>query len=241
MHVCFSEALSFTPQNVPTSFVHTNPRRKRTQRRRHFSQMVEELGLANSTGAQTLRANQEKDGDSPIQHIIMCLKEKCRERITNGLRSFIVWDNYSAVEVGHLRGGQRPFKAVRRKMAGDCSEVLREGARDLTRRAEEFETLKACINVDQIYKKSWGPPLEDADWHAFCQAIYKGIKGSEWDEFYSHYGEMSKAAGAKKPSESQKSKSPVGHEGSQRQRWRNSTTQLAKVTFLGRKQTRLEL
>ena len=34
-------------------------------------------------------ANQQTDGDSPIQNIIMGLKEKCKERITNGLRSFI--------------------------------------------------------------------------------------------------------------------------------------------------------
>ena len=47
----------------------------------------------------------------------------------------------------------------------------------------------------------------DADWYAFCQAIYKGIEGKEWRELYFHHREMSKAAGAKKkPSESQKAK-----------------------------------
>ena len=46
----------------------------------------------------------------------------------------------------------------------------------------------------------------DADWHAFCQAIYKEIEGKEWEEPYHHYREMSQAAGAKKPSESQKAK-----------------------------------
>ena len=46
----------------------------------------------------------------------------------------------------------------------------------------------------------------DADWHAFCHAISKGIGGSEWDELYHHYREMSKVAGARKPSESQKAK-----------------------------------
>ena len=50
-----------------------------------------------------LLANQQKDGDSPIQDIIMGLKEKCRERITNELRSFIASDNHSAVEVGQVR------------------------------------------------------------------------------------------------------------------------------------------
>ena len=85
----------------------------------------------------------------------------------------ITSDNNSA-EVGHLRRGQRPFKVVRPTMNRDSSEVLREGADDLTLRAEEFDTLKACINVDHIDKNLGGPPLVDADRYAFCHAIYKG-------------------------------------------------------------------
>ena len=84
-------------------------------------------------------------------------------RITNGLRSFITSDKYSAVEVGHLRRGQQPFKVVRPKMRGDSSEVPREGTHGLTPRAEEFETLKACINVDHGDKNVWSSPLVDAD------------------------------------------------------------------------------
>ena len=40
----------------------------------------------------------------------------------------------------------------------------------------------------------------------FCQAIYKGIEGKEWEELHFHYREMSKAAEARKPSESHKAK-----------------------------------
>ena len=50
-------------------------------------------------------------------------------------------------------------------------------------RAEEVGSLKACINVDQSHCGGQvGPPLVDADWHAFCQAIHKGIEGNEWGE-----------------------------------------------------------
>ena len=128
----------------------------------------------------------------------MGLKEKCRERITNGLRSFIASDNCSAVEVGHLRRGQRPFRVVRPKVGGDSSDVRREGADDLTLRLEDFHTQKPCINANHIDEKCWRPPLVDADWHAFCQAMYKGIEVIEWEELYHHYRGMSKAAGAKK-------------------------------------------
>ena len=39
-----------------------------------------------------------------------------------------------------------------------------------------MDTLKACINVDHMGEKFWGPPMVDADWHAFCQAIKKEVK-----------------------------------------------------------------
>ena len=33
---------------------------------------------------------------------------------------------------------------------------------------------------DHIAKERWGPLLVDYDWHAFCQALYKGIEGEDW-------------------------------------------------------------
>ena len=97
----------------------------------------------NLINALKLLANQQKDGNSPIQKIIVGFKEKCRECVTNGLRSFIASDKYSAVEVGHLRRGQRSFRVVRPNISGESSQIPREGADDLTLRAEEFDTLKA--------------------------------------------------------------------------------------------------
>ena len=38
--------------------------------------------------------------------------DNSRERITNGLRSFFAQDNHCAVEIGHLRRGQRSFKVI---------------------------------------------------------------------------------------------------------------------------------
>ena len=67
----------------------------------------------------------------------------------------------------------------------------------------------------------------DADWYAFCQAIYEGIEGKEWEELYSHHREMSNAAGAEKPSESQKAKALWTMKAAKDRR-RNSTIQLAK-------------
>ena len=72
----------------------------------------------------------------------------------NGLRNFIELDNHSALDVGHLRKGVRPFNVKKKpKLSEDHSEVLREGTDGLTLRVEEVETLKACTNVDDIGEK----------------------------------------------------------------------------------------
>ena len=60
-------------------------------------------------------------------------------------------------------------------------------------------TWKLCINVDNIAKEWWCLPLVDADWHAFCLALYKGIEGEDWGEQNDVYKEVSRAVGVKKP------------------------------------------
>ena len=68
------------------------------------------------------------------------------------LRNLIEMDNHSAFDVGRLRKGPRSFKVQRPKFSEVYLEVCREGAGGLTLRAEEIDTLKACINVDHINK-----------------------------------------------------------------------------------------
>ena len=78
-------------------------------------------------------------------------------------------DNHRALEVGHCE-------------EGGPEVLVREGLAELTLRAEEVGTQKSCISVDHIAQDRWRPPLVDAEWHAFCQAIYKGIEGKDWEE-----------------------------------------------------------
>ena len=51
-----------------------------------------------------------------------------------------------------------------------------------------------------------GPPKVDADWYAFCQALYKGIEGEDWEDMCDSYKEISRAVGERKPQEAQKAK-----------------------------------
>ena len=50
----------------------------------------------NLVNALKLLANQQKEGDSPIQTIVTGLHERSRKGIMEGLRSFITEDNHSA-------------------------------------------------------------------------------------------------------------------------------------------------
>ena len=43
------------------------------------------------------------------------------------------------------------------------------------------------------------PSLVDADWYAFCLALYKDIEGENWEEMCESYKEMSRAVGVSKP------------------------------------------
>ena len=80
-----------------------------------------------------------------------------------------------------MRQGTRPVHVQKPNFSEAFPEaVIREGADGSTLRADEVGTLRAFINTDHIEFERWGPPLVDADWHAFCQAIYKGIEGDEW-------------------------------------------------------------
>ena len=79
--------------------------------------------------------------------------------------------------------------------------TVRKSPDELTLRAEEVGTLKAYVNVNHM-----GRPLLDHDWHAFCQALYKGTEGEYWVEMYDSYKEMSRAVGVKKPQTAQKAR-----------------------------------
>ena len=93
--------------------------------------------------------------------------------------------------------------------------LVRESPEELTLKADDVGTWKSCINVHHVAKERWGPPLVDADRHAFCQAINKGIEGQAWEELYDCCTEMSRAARVKKPQEAPKSESSLEDEGSQ--------------------------
>ena len=74
----------------------------------------------NLINALKLLANQQKDGDSPIQSVVTGFCERSRKGIMEGLRNFIEVDNHSALDVGHLKEGTRSFVVRRPKSEEAC-------------------------------------------------------------------------------------------------------------------------
>ena len=78
----------------------------------------------------------------------------------DGLGSFIEIDNRSAVDVGQLREGTRPFAVQKPNFREEYREAaISEGPDELTFRAEEVDSLKACNNIDHIERGRWRPPV----------------------------------------------------------------------------------
>ena len=98
----------------------------------------------------------------------------------DGLRNFIEEDNHKAVGVGGLSRGTKPIREIKPQFRDASPEAaIREGADELTLRAEEVGSLRTFIDTTHIELER--SPLVDADWHAFCRAIHKGIEGKEWE------------------------------------------------------------
>ena len=137
------------------------------------------LGLCDTlVNALKLLANQQKDGDSPIQSIVTSLPDR------------------RAVDVGHLRKGMKPFTVQKPNFSEDYPEAaIREGADEFTLRVDEVGTQRTLVNTEHVEFERWGTRTGKLSAKQFTK---------EWEELYCHCREMRKATGAKKPSESQK-------------------------------------
>ena len=97
----------------------------------------------------------------------------------DGPRVFIAVDNCSAVDVGGLRRGTRSLPVQKPQFS--------EAFPGATRSSEKVRTSYRCevkkwvcngpSSTQHIELERWGAPLVDADRHALCQAISKGVKG----------------------------------------------------------------
>ena len=116
--------------------------------------------------------------------------------------------------------------------------IVRESPNELTLRAEEVGALKAHVNdVDHSEEERWGPPLVDYDWYAFCQALYEGTEGEDWDDMFDSYKEISRAVGSEEAG-GPKKQEPYGKCRQPRMQENNTTT--PRVRKASKEETRQE-
>ena len=125
-------------------------------------------------------AKQQKDGNIPVKMVVQGLQGKFGSEKMDGLRKCIAVDNHEAVKVGDVEKNMESKEVVKPKFTTDFPEV-REGADVLTLRADGSHRL-------------W----MRTDWHAICQAIYKGVEGAELETMYDKYAELHQAVKCKK-------------------------------------------
>ena len=53
-----------------------------------------------------------------------------------------------------------------------------------------------------------GPPLVDEDRHVVCQAIYQGVEGGRWENWYFEFVEMNRDDNVRHPNGKSKAKLP---------------------------------
>ena len=189
-------------------------------KRKYFEHTLHKGMCDNLINSLKLLTNQQKDGESPLENIVTDLLEKSRKAMMDGPRKFIAVDNHEAVEVGGLRRGMsylyeavkvgglqvgtKSSKVVKQKFTADFPGVIREGADELTLQAHEVGVRRTCIDTAYVVDHRWEPPVVDADWHAFCQAVYRGTEGQEWQAMYYHYKELHQTAKSKNHGDNQK-------------------------------------
>ena len=81
--------------------------------------------------------------------------------------------SHSAVDVGGLRRGTKSIQVKKPQFSEAFPEAaIREGADELTLRAEQAGSLRTFIDTKHIELERWGPPL--VDWHAFLSGYLQG-------------------------------------------------------------------
>ena len=84
-------------------------------------------------------------------------RKEVGSKIVDGLRKFILVDNQEAVTVGELDQNVESRKVVKPKFTTDFPEaVVREGADELTLRADEEGALRTFIVTTNVVNKKVG-------------------------------------------------------------------------------------
>ena len=107
--------------------------------------------------------------------VVEGLQERSRLKRMEELRRFIPMNNHEAVKLADLEKTLESLLVVKLQFTTEFLEpVVREGVDELTLRREREGMLRTFLDTANA-------GLVNEDWHAICQAIYKGFEEAEWE------------------------------------------------------------
>ena len=111
-------------------------------------------------------------------------------------------DINEAAKIGDLEKNSQAIKVASPNVdkVSFPNAVIEEGVDELTLREGEEGMQRSFIDTTNPGDSRWRSPLEDEDWDAVCQAIYKGVEGAERENLYHKFLEMNKAVNVRHPS-----------------------------------------
>ena len=97
---------------------------------------------------------------------------------------------------------------------------IRKGVANWTLRTGEAGNAAHLHQHPQMWEPDdGGTPLVDEDWHAVCQAIYKGVEGAAWEKLCCKFVEMNKEVNVRSPGGSRGAKI----------NWRTPKTEVTRI------------
>ena len=179
-----NKSLGFLRQCGPEATVFRAPRRVRARTSRVLSSW-----------------NQQTGRDGLVDTIFEGLEEQTRLKITIELRRCIEVDINEAAKIGDLEKNSQAIKGVSPNVdkASFPNALIEEGVGELTLREGEEGVQRSFIDTTNAGDSRWRPPLEDEDWDAVCQAIYKGVEGAERENLYHKFLKMGQGSQRSSP------------------------------------------
>ena len=147
-------------------------------------------------------ANLQKDGDGPVSMVVQGLREKSTLKITDGLRRFIMVENFETVRVGGLEKNMESTQVVKPNFTTD---FLQE-ADEWSLRKEEEGTLRSSIDTTSVGDNKWELPLVDEDWHAIVWSFSMALTNENGRPCLNNYKELHHAVKCKISGENKNAK-----------------------------------
>ena len=171
--------ISHGSQNTVCS--ETNVCRQEKQKKEEIEQQ-QRMAIMEIMMRETKGKKAEVGGSVNVGRLIV---KKCGSTLKKSTRSKNIYQGGYARDLEKNSVALQALLIVEPKSSEYRREAaVRKGAEELTLRRGEAGGLRTFIDTTNVGDNRWRQLLLDEDWHAICQAIYKGTEGEEWGKLY---------------------------------------------------------